>query len=200
MAICKFCKHVSADGTPFCGACGARLDPDAVPKPNPLTQQPPVIPPVPTSVPTSSSTIPQSPDPSYQQGTYGTGTPAQPGMSQQGPNSQKFEPANTIPFNDRDREEYAERLADPGRSDHDTVCVLALVFAMLSILFNPLLINSVLAIILGIIGIATDGPKRRIARLALFMGLITLIIYAIIAYVIHALTFGLIWMIIKLFV
>ena len=187
MAICKYCKHVNEDGIRFCQICGKTLDvfPDpamqaANPAPSNGTQG---FPPVPNSTPSVPMPVPtQIPNPqgSYQQAPVNE----QPGMAKEGPTSKKFEPANTFPMNDKDRQAYAEKLANPYRNDHDTLCVLALVFGMLSFIFNPLLITSLLAIILGIIGNIIGGPKKRIARLGWILGLISLIIYLIIIIII----------------
>lgn len=153
MSICKYCKHVSEDGTRFCKVCGKALD---------------VFPDTP---------VPQTPEPKPLQNT-----------------------PNTFPMNDKDRQAYAEKLQNPGRPDNDGICVLALIFGMISIFFNPFLLNSILALILGIVGHACGGPKKDIAKVGWILGLITMIIYIVIRVVFAVLAFSLIWWIIRLFI
>ena len=155
MSICKYCKHVSEDGTRFCKVCGKALDvfPDT-PEP-----QPSGLPPVPLQ-----------------------NTP------------------NTFPMNDKDRQAYAEKLQNPGRPDNDGICVLALIFGMTSIFFNPFLLSSILALILGIVGHACGGPKKDIAKVGWILGLITMIIYIVIRVVFAILAFSLIWWVIRFFI
>ena len=153
MSICKYCKHVSEDGTRFCKVCGKALD---------------VFPDTP---------VPQTPEPKPLQNT-----------------------PNTFPMNDKDRQAYAEKLQNPGRPDNDGICVLALIFGMTSIFFNPFLLSSILALILGIVGHACGGPKKDIAKVGWILGLITMIIYIVIRVVFAILAFSLIWWVIRFFI
>ena len=171
MSICKYCKHVSEDGTRFCKVCGKALDvfPD--------TPEPPLPQPAPSSYQNAQSSAPDTPEPKPLQNT-----------------------PNTFPMNDKDRQAYAEKLQNPGRPDNDGICVLALIFGMLSIFFNPFLLSSILALILGIVGHACGGPKKDIAKGGWILGLITMIIYIVIRVVFAILAFSLIWWIIRFFI
>lgn len=171
MSICKYCMHVSEDGTPFCKVCGKALE--VIPD---LTAQPEEQAPAPG---------PEAPQ------NAGSGTPA--------PHPVQNTP-NTFPMNNKDRQAYVENLQNPGRPDNDGICVMALIFGMLSILFNPLLLNSILALILGIVGHACGGPKKDIAKLGWILGLITLVVYVIIGLVFTAMAFGFLWWLIQLFI
>ncbi|MBR3032468.1 MAG: hypothetical protein IKH92_05560 [Clostridiales bacterium] len=194
MAICKYCKHVSADGTPFCKECGKPLDV------------------IPQDVPEVSSGLPPVGGTASQ--PVG-GTPTQPVTGTQYPPVNEVplrsgdtgggvrpqqNTANTFPMNEKDRQAYAEETLHPGRPDNDGICVLALVFGMISIVFNPLLLNSILALILGIVGHACGGPKKDIAKLGWILGLISLIVYVVIGLVFSILTIGLLWWLIQLFI
>ena len=57
-----------------------------------------------------------------------------------------------------------------------------------------------LAIILGIIGHASGGPKSSIAKLGWILGLISLVVYIVIALLITAMAFSLVWWIIHFFI
>ncbi|HBY32829.1 MAG TPA: hypothetical protein DEG74_03590 [Clostridiales bacterium] len=184
MSICKYCKHVSEDGTRFCKVCGKALDvfPDT---PVPQTSGFPPVPPLPQPAPSSYQNA-QSFAPDTESKT------PEPKPLQNTP--------NTFPMNDKDRQAYAENLQNPGRPDNDGICVLALIFGMISIFFNPFLLNSILALILGIVGHACGGPKKDIAKVGWILGLITMIIYIVIRVVFAVLAFSLIWWIIRLFI
>lgn len=171
MSICKYCKHVSEDGTRFCKVCGKALDvfPD--------TPVPPLPQPAPSSYQNAQSSASDTPEPKTLQNT-----------------------PNTFPMNDKDRQAYAEKLQNPGRPDNDGICVLALIFGMTSIFFNPFLLSSILALILGIVGHACGGPKKDIAKVGWILGLITMIIYIVIRVVFAILAFSLIWWVIRFFI
>lgn len=166
MAICRYCNYENAEGKKFCGNCGASLN-------------------QPTSEATAPSEVPtfQQPQPLPQQ------------VSQEGPNSKYVEPANTIPFNEKDQKAYQEKLAHPNRPDYENTSVLAFVLGFVSIIFNPLLLTSIAAIVLGIIGHANQGSKKKMAMIGWILGLITLVIrlvvYALIVYGIITIARGL---------
>ncbi|MCR5274820.1 MAG: energy-coupling factor transporter transmembrane protein EcfT [Clostridiales bacterium] len=195
MSICKYCKHVNEDGTPFCQVCGKALDvfPDPTiqvgQQPSPSvedeenTPAADSIPPVPQSVPSQSA--------------EGAGLST---SLKSNPDPKRSNYTNTFPMNDKDRQAYAEKLANPDKPDHDGLCVLALMFGMLSFIINPLFITSLVAIILGIIGHASGGPKSSIAKLGWILGLISLVVYIVIALLITAMAFSLVWWIIHLFI
>ena len=114
----------------------------------------------------------------------GTPTPPQtpgqiPYVAAEGPKSRRAETPNTIPFNDKDRKEYEEKLRNPYKTDLENTCVLALIFGFISLVFNPLCVISLVAITLGIIGHVNNGSKKSLAKLGWILGVISLAIQLI---------------------
>ena len=103
-----------------------------------------------------------------------TVTQPQPYVATQGPNSQYYEPANTVPFNSKDQQAYAQKMANPNKPDYENVCVLAVVFGILGFFFNPLYLSSLAAIVLGIIGHANQGSKKSLGLAGWILGLCAL--------------------------
>lgn len=186
MPICNYCKHENPDGRAFCENCGAILKADmpATPQSPVLPVQTPVVPPVmsQTNIPQSPNTLPQQniPQQGIPQQPYGQPLPngqQVPYCAQEGPNSQKFEPANTVPFNAKDQQAYAEKLNSPYKEDYENVSVLAFILGWVSFFFNPLLLTSLAAIILGIIGHVNQGSKKKLAKIGWILGVIALFIH-----------------------
>ncbi|MBP5492778.1 MAG: hypothetical protein J6Y08_08030 [Clostridiales bacterium] len=172
MAICKLCNHENPDDSKFCLNCGNALEDvisdasaQSAPAPQPevlqpttaevISQTPAVIPPAPGQLPPQGQSAPQP----------------QPYVAVEGPNSQHYENANSVPFNYRDQQEYAQRMANPNKVDHENVCVLALVFGILGFFFNPLYLISLTAIILGVIGHANQGSKKTLGMIGWILGI-----------------------------
>lgn len=183
MTVCKYCKNENPEGVTFCKNCGNTLEKE-LPKSGP-SQDPSVIsgsasasaPVIPMPVPVEK---PYTEEPSYP----GTPTPPQtsgqiPYVAAEGPNSRRAETPNTIPFNDKDRKEYEEKLRNPYKTDLENTCVLALIFGFISLVFNPLCVISLVAITLGIIGHVNNGSKKSLAKLGWILGLISLVIQLI---------------------
>ncbi len=202
MAICKYCNHENAEGRKFCIHCGARLDQPTSQTPTTTSDsQQGSVPVAPIFPQSSSNFIPQEPkeEQGFNQEAGQPSLPAQPSQipygAQEGPNSKYVEPVNTVPFNEKDRQAYQEKLANPNRPDYENVCVLAFILSLVSIIFNPLLLSSLAAIILGIIGHANQGSKKALAKIGWIVGLITLVIrlvvYALIIYGIFTIARGL---------
>ena len=183
MTVCKYCKNENPEGVTFCKNCGNTLEKE-LPKSGP-SQDPSVIsesasasaPVIPMPVPVEK---PYTEEPSYP----GTPTPPQtpgqvPYVAAEGPNSRRAETPNTIPFNDKDRKEYEEKLRNPYKTDLENTCVLALIFGFISLVFNPLCVISLVAITLGIIGHVNNGSKKSLAKLGWILGVISLAIQLI---------------------
>ncbi len=183
MTVCKYCKNENPEGVTFCKNCGNTLEKE-LPKSGPA-QDPSVIsasssasaPVIPMPVPVEK---PYTEEPSYP----GTPTPPQtpgqiPYVAAEGPNSRRAETPNTIPFNDKDRKEYEEKLRNPYKTDLENTCVLALIFGFISLVFNPLCVISLVAITLGIIGHVNNGSKKSLAKLGWILGVISLAIQLI---------------------
>lgn len=187
MAVCKYCKNDNPEGVTFCKNCGNTLEKELPKNENVQSSAAPVVPmPVPVEKPMTE-------EPSYP-GTPSLGkAPEQvPYVAVEGPNSQHFEKANTVPFNDKDRAEYEEKLRHPHKVDLENTCVLALIFGFISLVFNPLCINSLVAITLGIIGHVNNGSKKSMAKLGWILGVISLIIQVIFLMMIGFLFLGVI--------
>ena len=183
MTVCKYCKNENPEGVTFCKNCGNTLEKE-LPKSGP-SQDPSVIsesasasaPVIPMPVPVEK---PYTEEPSYP----GTPTPPQtpgqvPYVAAEGPNSRRAETPNTIPFNDKDRKEYEEKLRNPYKTDLENTCVRALIFGFISLVFNPLCVISLVAITLGIIGHVNNGSKKSLAKLGWILGVISLAIQLI---------------------
>ena len=194
MTVCKYCKNENPEGVTFCKNCGNTLEKE-LPKSGP-SQDPSVIsesasasaPVIPMPVPVEK---PLTEEPSYP----GTPAPAKapeqiPYQAEEGPNSQHFEKANTVPFNEKDKREYEEKLRNPYKTDLENTCVLALIFGFISLGFNPLCLNSLIAIILGVIGHINNGSKKSLAKLGWILGLISLIMQLIFIMMIGVLFLG----------
>ena len=194
MAICKYCKNENPDGVTFCKNCGNTLEKDpfgssssgaSAPMASAPTSAAPVVPmPVPVEKPLTE-------EPSYP----GTPAPAKapeqiPYQAAEGPNSQHFEKANTVPFNEKDKREYEEKLRNPYKTDLENTCLFALIFGFISLGFNPLCLNSLIAIILGVIGHINNGSKKSLAKLGWILGLISLIMQLIFIMMIGVLFLG----------
>ena len=193
MVICRLCQHENPDGTQFCGKCGnvlvtggETLTPSSVSLSKSSTGNAPegASSDAPVSGSSSSGQTPQS--------EYIPQSQPEPYVAVQGPNSQTYEPPNTIPFNHVDQKEYAERLANPDKPDYENVSVLAFIFGFVGFLFNPLYLVSLAAIVLGVIGHVNNGSKKSLAKIGWILGLIALITQVIISLLFAALTFGLI--------
>ncbi|MBP5186015.1 MAG: hypothetical protein J6040_03065 [Clostridiales bacterium] len=183
MTVCKYCKNENPEGVTFCKNCGNTLEkelPKSAPSKDPsvisasASASAPVIPmPVPVEKPyTEEPSYPGTPTPPQ--------TPGQiPYVAAEGPNSRRAETPNTIPFNDKDRKEYEEKLRNPYKTDLENTCVLALIFGFISLVFNPLCVISLVAITLGIIGHVNNGSKKSMAKLGWILGVISLAIQLI---------------------
>ena len=194
MTVCKYCKNENPEGVTFCKNCGNTLEKE-LPKSGP-SQDPSVIsasasasaPVIPMPVPVEK---PLTEEPSYP----GTPAPAKapeqiPYQAAEGPNSQHFEKANTVPFNEKDKREYEEKLRNPYKTDLENTCLFALIFGFISLGFNPLCLNSLIAIILGVIGHINNGSKKSLAKLGWILGLISLIMQLIFIMMIGVLFLG----------
>ena len=195
MTVCKYCKNENPEGVTFCKNCGNTLEKE-LPKSgpsqdsalNPSGMPSPSAPVIPMPVPVEK---PYTEEPSY------PGTPTPPNAPQQipyvaaeGPNSQHFEKANTVPFNEKDKREYEEKLRNPYKTDLENTCLFALIFGFISLGFNPLCLNSLIAIILGVIGHINNGSKKSLAKLGWILGLISLIMQLIFIMMIGVLFLG----------
>lgn len=175
MAICKYCKQDNPDGKKFCMNCGAQMVNPISRIPNEQIEMPLPVEPAQQALPQESvspNPIPQHTDPQQN-----VPPQPQPYVAQEGPNSQHFEPANTIPFNAKDQQEYAEKLNNPDKVDHENISVMAFVLGWVCLFFNPLLLVSLTAIILGIIGHANQGSKKKLAKIGWILGLIGLVVH-----------------------
>ena len=212
MAICKLCNHENPDGMQFCANCGNVLDVSSAAVSEAVssaTDKPDdILTPVTTgAVPTSSTAsitppqaetlapvalVPTAPS-AGQQGAgpaQGQAPQAQPYVAAQGPNSQYYEPANTVPFNAKDQAAYQQQILRGNRPDYENVCVLALVFGLLGFFFNPLYLVSIAAIVLGIIGHVNNGSKKSLAMVGWILGIASLVIQLFFDFVCAAATCG----------
>ncbi|MBO4686998.1 MAG: zinc ribbon domain-containing protein [Clostridiales bacterium] len=144
--------------------------------------------------------VPTAPAAGQQGGTYsasqggasaqGQAPQPQPYVASQGPNSQYYEPANTVPFNAKDQAAYQQQLLRGNRPDYENVCVLALVFGILGFFLNPLYLVSVAAIVLGIIGHANNGSKKTLGMVGWILGLSALVVQLFFDFMCAATTCG----------
>lgn len=190
MAVCKYCKNENPEGVTFCKNCGNTLEKE-LPKSGPaqdpfVTSSAPAVPmPVPVEKHSAEEpSYPGTPDPQN--------VPEIPYVAAEGPKSQHFEAPNTVPFNDKDRKEYEEKLRNPYKTDLENTCVLALIFGFVSLIFNPLCVTSLVAITLGILGHVNNGSKKSLAKLGWILGVISLVIQLIFFMAIGFLFFGVI--------
>ena len=182
MVICRLCQHENPDGTQFCGKCGnvlvtggEALTPSSVS----LSQTSSSTGNAPEGASSESHSSGSSPEGQTAQSEYIPKSQPEPYVAVQGPNSQTYEPPNTIPFNHVDQKEFYEKQANPNKQDYENVSVLAFIFGCLGFLFNPLYLVSLAAIILGIIGHANNGSKKTLAMLGWILGLIALAVQII---------------------
>lgn len=174
MAICKLCNHENPDGMQFCANCG-----------NALETASEILAPV-AAVPE------QQPSPSQDQGNGAANEQpaAQSYVAMRGPNSQYYEPANTVPFNAKDQQAYQQQMLRGDRPDYENVCVLAFVFGILGFFFNPLYLCSVAAIVLGIIGHVNNGSKKSLALAGWILGICSFAVQLFVDFVCVAATCG----------
>ena len=181
MSVCKYCKHDNPEGVTFCKNCGNTLEKELPKNESVKAAAAPVVPmPLPVETPVSE-------DPSS-----GKAPEQVPYVAAEGPNSHRFEKANTVPFNEKDKAEYEEKLRHPHKVDLENTSVLALVFGFLSFVFNPLCVTSLVAITLGILGHVNNGSKKSMAKLGWILGLISLVIQLIFILMIGFLFIGVI--------
>ncbi len=184
MAVCKYCKHDNPEGVSFCRNCGNSLDKEFSksdsaqdPSLNSAGMSSPSASVIPMPLPVEK---PYTEEPSYPGTPTPPKTPEQvPYVAAEGPNSRRSEEANTIPFNDKDRKEYEEKLRNPYKTDLENTCVLAMIFGFVSLVFNPVCVTSLVAITLGIIGHINNGSKKSLAKLGWILGAIALVIQLI---------------------
>ena len=216
MAICKLCNHENPDGMQFCANCGNALEvsasavSEAISSASDKPEE--ILTPVTSgAVPTSTTEsitppqaetlttvalVPTAPAAGHQGQGGATGAPQpqyqqpQPYVASQGPNSQYYEPANTIPFTTQDQQAYAQRMMNPNKPDYENVSVLAFVFGILGFFFNPLYLVSLAAIVLGIIGHANQGSKKSMAMVGWILGLISLVVQLVFDFICAAATCG----------
>ncbi|MBR2750760.1 MAG: hypothetical protein IKM88_17245 [Lachnospiraceae bacterium] len=174
MPVCKFCQQENPEGSQFCLRCGNNLQ-GAILAP---------------ATPSTNTTSTQS------NGVKPAPAPIQPPVaplpvpSNQGPHSQQFEQPNRIPYNDYDRQQYAQRMANAGRPDYEAVCVLAFVFGVLGFFFDPLYLISLAAIILGIIGHANNGTKKSLGMAGWILGICSCFFQIVMDYICMVSTCG----------
>ncbi|MBO4474432.1 MAG: hypothetical protein J5750_05895 [Clostridiales bacterium] len=181
MAICKLCNHENPDGMQFCANCGNVLDVSSASAAS--TSE--------AGAGTASEAASSASDKKDEILTPQTQAPqTQPYVASQGPNSQYYEPANTVPFNAKDQAAYQQQLLRGNKPDYENVCVLALVFGILGFFLNPLYLVSVAAIVLGIIGHANNGSKKTLGMVGWILGASSLAVQLLFDFICAATTCG----------
>jgi len=186
MAICKLCHHENPDGVQFCANCGNALETVSVSTSSEHSDSEAVETLVPVAAPGQQAFSSQG----QGSGAAETQPAARPYVAAQGPNSQYYEPANTVPFNTKDQQAYQQQLLRGDRPDYENVCVLALVFGILGFFFNPLYLCSVAAIVLGIIGHVNNGSKKSLALGGWILGICSFAVQLVVDFVCVAATCG----------
>ncbi len=149
MAICSSCGAQNSDDARFCEACGARLE--EIVKATPVSEMPGkdefVPAPEPEPAPAPVPAPVQYDNNQYQQQTY-----------YQNPQPQ------SVPN------------GAPPSGDYKTVCILALIFGCVAIVFDPFYLTSIAAIVLGIIGHVNSKYSKNLAIAGWILGIVSICI------------------------
>ena len=152
MSICKTCGAQNSDQARFCESCGARFE--EIVKAEPVTELPkeddfvaePAAEPVAAPVPAPVPAPVQYDNAQYQQ-QY----------------QQQYQPQQPV------------APAQPN-GDYKTVCILALIFGCVAIVFDPFYLTSIAAIVLGVIGHTKSVNSKGMAIAGWILGIVSICI------------------------
>ena len=156
---CPNCGAENPDGNRFCESCGAEIN-AAQNSGNVGASDP--MPNVTNSADTVSGGNNTAYDTGYNQGYNNQGYNN--GYTYGQNNSAPYGQPNSAPYGQQNY--YA-----PEKKDQTTVCILALVFGIVSFFCDPFYAFTIAAVVLGIVGIANNGSKKGLAIAGLICGI-----------------------------